>query len=296
MASFIMAGPLQAFAFVVLFALTGLFMPFIGLLSNAAIGLITLRRSAGNSLKIAAAAGLCVGILILLVRQQAITALGSTLVQWGAVIALAVLLQQSASWHRVLSTLLGLSVAIILVFHASVSDAGAFWKEMFMPMVEMPLVKEQFPDIDFEKAIDIVARQATGFIVAGLNFGLIISLMIARHWQAMLYNPGGFRDEFRELSISRPFGLAMVVLITLGLFSDIPLVIDIIIAGMMIFLFQGIALVHGIHNILGLHTGWLIGFYVTLLLMPAQLGILLSAFGIIDSIANFRSVVANRKR
>lgn len=296
MASFIMAGPLQAFAFVVLFALTGLFMPFIGLLSNAAIGLITLRRSAGNSLKIAAAAGLCVGILILLVRQQAITALGSTLVQWGAVIALAVLLQQSASWHRVLSTLLGLSVAIILVFHASVSDVGAFWKEMFMPMVEMPLVKEQFPDIDFEKAIDIVARQATGFIVAGLNFGLIISLMIARHWQAMLYNPGGFRDEFRELSISRPFGLAMVVLITLGLFSDIPLVIDIIIAGMMIFLFQGIALVHGIHNILGLHTGWLIGFYVTLLLMPAQLGILLSAFGIIDSIANFRSVVANRKR
>nr|CAA6828731.1 MAG: Unknown protein [uncultured Thiotrichaceae bacterium] len=295
MAAFIMASPLQAFAFVVLFALTGLFMPLIGLLSNAAIGLIALRRGAGNSLKIAAAAGLCVGILILLIKQQAIAALGSTLVQWGAVIALAVLLQQSTSWHRVLSALFVLSVAIIIVFHASVNDAGEFWKEMLQPMVEMPMLKEQFPGIDLQNAVDSIARFTTGFLVAALNLGLIVSLMIARHWQAMLYNPGGFREEFRELSIDKSFGLAMIVLITIGLFSDIPLVIDIIIAGMMIFLFQGVALIHGVHNTLKLHIGWLIGFYVTLLLMPAQLGILLSAFGIIDSIANFRGAIANRK-
>jgi len=295
MATFIMAGPLQAFAFVVLFALTGLFMPLIGLLSNAAIGLIALRRGAGNSLKIAAAAGLCVGILTLLIKQQAIAALGSTLLQWGAVIALAVLLQQSTSWHRVLSALFGLSVAIIIVFHASVSDVGEFWKGMLQPMVEMPVIKEQFAGIDLENAINTIARFTTGFLVAALNLGLIVSLMIARHWQAMLYNPGGFREEFRELSIGKPFGLTMVVLITLGLFSDIPVLIDIIIAGMMIFLFQGVALIHGVHNILKLHIGWLIGFYVTLLLMPAQLGILLSAFGIIDSIANFRGVIASKK-
>ncbi len=297
MATFIMAGPLQAFAFVVLFALTGLFIPFIGLLSNAAIGLITLRRGAESGLKIAVAAGLCIGILILLTGKQAvITALGSTSVQWCAVIALAVLLQQSTSWSRILSALFGLSVAIIVVFHASVDDVGGFWKEMLMPMVDIPILKEQFPDIDLETVINTLARFTTGFLVAGLNLTLILSLMIARHWQAMLYNPGGFREEFRRLSISKPFGWAMVVLITLGLFSDTPLIIDIIVAGLMIFLFQGVAMVHGMHSIMGLHTGWLIGFYVALLLLPGQLGILLATFGIIDSIADFRGVLANRKR
>ncbi|MEZ5536955.1 MAG: DUF2232 domain-containing protein [Thiolinea sp.] len=294
MAAFVMAGPLQAIAFVVLFALIGLFLPFIGLLSNAALGLVTLRLGSGRGMQIAAAAALGIGVLILLIQQQAIAALGSTLLQWAAVIALAVMLQQTASWSRVLTTVLGISAIFIMIFHISVADTGEFWKEIIRPMTEMPVVKEQFPGIDLEKAVDAAAEFMTGVLVALLSLAIIISLMIARHWQAMLYNPGGFRDEFRELRISKPVGLAMIVLITLGLFTNIPLIIDIIVAGMTVFLFQGLALIHGTHHRLKLHTGWLIGFYIVLLLMPVQLGILLAAFGIIDSVANFRSYLADK--
>lgn len=294
MAAFIMAGPLQAFAFVVLFALAGLFLPLIGLLSNAALGLVVLRLGVNRSLQIAGAAALGIGLAIMLIQQQAIAALGSTLLQWIAVIALAVLLQQTASWHRVLATLLGLSVVAVLIFHISVADTGEFWKGIIQPMVEMPVIKEQFPGVDLEMAIDAAAEFMTGVLVALLNLGIIISLMIARHWQAMLYNPGGFRDEFRELHIDKPIGLAMIVLITIGLLISSQPVIDIIVAGMAIFLFQGLSLVHGMHHRLQLHIGWLIGFYIVLLLMPVQLGILLAAFGIIDSVANFRGYLSDR--
>jgi hypothetical protein len=294
MAAFIMAGPLQAFAFVVLFALAGLFLPLIGLLSNAALGLVTLRLGVGRGLQIAAGAALGIGLVILLIQQQAIAALGSMLLQWAAVMALAVLLQQTASWHRVLTTVLGISVAIVLIFHASVDDTGEFWKGIIQPMTEMAVVKEQFPGVDLDKAVDAAAEFMTGVLVALLNLGIIVSLMIARHWQALLYNPGGFRDEFRELRINRPVGLAMIVVITIGLFTSIPPVIDIIVAGMAIFLFQGLSLIHGTHHRLKLHTGWLIGFYIVLLLMPVQLGILLAAFGIIDSVANFRGYLSDK--
>ncbi|PIE02183.1 MAG: hypothetical protein CSA79_00110 [Thiothrix nivea] len=294
MAAFIMAGPLQAFAFVVLFALAGLFLPLIGLLSNAALGLVTLRLGANQGLKIAAGATLGIGILILLIPQQAIAALGSTLLQWTAVIALAMLLQQTLSWQRVLTTVLGVSAGIILLFHALIGDVGEFWRAFILPMVEMPVIKEQFPDINLDKAVAVAAEFMTGVLAALLNLGIIISLMIARHWQALLYNPGGFRDEFRELHISRPVGLVMLLLVTVGLLTSMPAVIDIIVAGMTVFLFQGLSLIHSTHQRLKLHIGWLIGFYVILLLMPVQLGILLAAFGIIDSVANFRSLMPDK--
>src|SRR5690606_38868442 len=44
----------------------------------------------------------------------------------------------------------------------------------------------------------------------------LVGLMIGRSWQAGLYNPGGFRDEFHRL---RPSPLAAGGLLVLTLFS-----------------------------------------------------------------------------
>ena len=53
MAKFIMAGPLQAISFVLLFAVLSLVLPMLSLLSNAAIGLVSLRLGWQRGLSIA---------------------------------------------------------------------------------------------------------------------------------------------------------------------------------------------------------------------------------------------------
>ena len=94
----------------------------------------------------------------------------------------------------------------------------------------------------------------------------------------------------------RPIGLIMIMmaLVTAALLTGFPLLVDIAFAGLAVFFFQGIALINGIHHQREMHRGWLIGFYVLLALMPIRFGLLLATFGIIDSVADFRSRLTPR--
>lgn len=292
MAAFIMAGPLQALCFVALFALLGLFLPIIGLLSSAAISLITLRLGWQQGLRTALPASLVLIVLSFLLLNDPLPALLPTLGQWLLALLLASVLQHSSSWRQALSVVFAITVAGILLFYLVVSDVEAFWKALMQPLAELSIMQQQFPDLDLSKAIDSAAKLATGMAAALFSLGLTLSLMIGRHWQAVLYNPGGFGQEIRELRLSRAMGLSMIVLITAALLTGTPLLIDMVFAGLAVFLFQGIALTHGIHQQRQMHHGWLIGFYVLLALMPMRFGLLLATFGIIDSIADFRRYLA----
>ncbi len=43
------------------------------------------------------------------------------------------------------------------------------------------------------------AAQIAGMLGAGTAIGSVLCLLLARYWQAALYNPGGFGQEFRAL-------------------------------------------------------------------------------------------------
>lgn len=116
----------------------------------------------------------------------------------------------------------------------------------------------------------------------------IACLALARSWQAGLYNPGGFREEFhalrlapKELAILVVLGVAGMVLgaQALAMLSWIPLLI------------AGIALVHGFIGIKGMNGLWLVAFYVLLITTwPTILIVLL--LGLIDTFANVRARLA----
>ena len=298
MASFIMASPLQALCFVVLFSVLGLFLPIIGLLSSAAIGLVTLRLGWKNGLQTALPASLILIVMAFLLQNNPLVSLLPALMQWLLVLFLASMLQVTSSWRQVLTTIMSMAIAGTLLFHLVVSDVGAFWKTLMQPLAELEIMQQQLQlsGINMEQVIDTAAGLATGLAAALLSLGLIIALMMARHWQALLYNPDGFRQELRELRLPRPAGLMMITLITLGLLTGFPLIIDVILAGMTVFLFQGIGLVNNLHHQRNMHRGWMIGFYVFLALMPIRFGLLLATFGIIDSVADFRTHLAKKNR
>jgi len=302
MANFIMAGALQAVGFILLFSVLSLFLPLMGLLSNAAVGLITLRMGWRRGLLIALISSAVLGGLTLLMQVNPLVGFGFSMLIWLAVILLATLLGSTVSWSKTLTVLLAVSVGAVLLFHMNVSDPVAFWQNqpLWMQFVEVvknvQMMPEEMSSSEQQKLLDNAASILSGSIAGTVSVLLILSLLIARHWQAMLYNPGGFGAEWRELQLGKPAALLMIAVITLALFSQQMTAINMVFAGLTVFLFQGIALVHGVVALLQQHKAWLIGMYIMLFLMPAHGGILLAAFGIIDSLAGFRSQIKARKR
>lgn len=114
----------------------------------------------------------------------------------------------------------------------------------------------------------------------------LISLFTARWWQAKLYNPGGFQQEFYQLRLSRANILVLVA--GLVLFSSIEgyhqwawlFAIPIIIVG--------IALVHALVALKQLSRHWLFGFYVIFITFAPVVPLLMMAV-IADSALDFRS-------
>ncbi len=128
--------------------------------------------------------------------------------------------------------------------------------------------------------------QLAGMLGAVSAVSSVMCLLLARYWQAALYNPGGFGEEFRVLYLT-PTATAALVLPALGVFalgSEYQTWAMIL---MVPLTFAGLALVHARAKRRGQGTGWLTGFYLAwLILDPVKLVVVGAA--IADSWIGFR--------
>jgi len=133
--------------------------------------------------------------------------------------------------------------------------------------------------------------KADRIFVAGMFGGLhgmmtTLSLLMARHWQAQLYNPGGFGTEFRALRFAPVQTLlllgAMAVCWFAGAGDQITNVTTWAAFASLPLLVAGIALIHGIAAIKNWNKGWLIAFHI-LWIVSDQIKVLLVLFAVVDS-------------
>ena len=256
-AEFIMRGRMQA-TLVVAGCAT---LPLLYWLGAAAGCLVLLRRGLKDALGV-----LALGLLPALIwwfysddPRALLVLLGS----W----SLALVLRASESWNRVLLV----SIAMGVVFSVVLGT-------VFAPQIEMlaqALIKVMpslLGDVYQKLSVDeqahfasLIAPVLTGLIAALLQIVSVLSLVIGRYWQALLYNPGGFGREFRAIRF--PLGLAILLLAGMLLgpnfgpqmamltpLCSVPLV------------FAALALIHGLVAQKRLARFWLVGLYVTLLL------------------------------
>lgn len=119
-------------------------------------------------------------------------------------------------------------------------------------------------------------------------YGLAIVIMcLARSWQAKLFNPGGWQEEFHKIRVQPHIYLVLLILLLVS--SSLKLNTDVIEFNLMIGLFFcGIALVHGLIAKKKMNIQWLIGFYIaTIFLFPISV-LLIVLLTIIDSFIDFR--------
>lgn len=193
-----------------------------------------------------------------------------------------------------------MSWQITLVSGALVSLILGWLSPYIMPdLIEvlMDLADEFFKELAKQSDQEYSGQMQDGFqslMIAGFAssfYGIAIgSVCMARSWQSKLFNPGGWQEEFYNIRIQPRLLLLVLVLIVitpaLGLNTAV-----VVFTAIILLIFSGIALVHGLIAKRKMTSQWLIGFYVSIFLLFPTVLMLVAAVAVIDSVIDFRSRV-----
>ncbi|TNE78251.1 MAG: hypothetical protein EP334_05245 [Gammaproteobacteria bacterium] len=282
LAEFIMRGRLQA----ALVALVGSLVP---MLSPAAVSLVTLSRGVKEGLLV-----MLWGLLPLLMAfyGSAINPMITLATMAGLVVVVASseALRLTVSWSSTLTVVLLLSalsvVALNLLFGSSVAELELTVANMFSQLQQQAGTTEAAFKPGRTFLLGVI-----GYVVA---LTTVISLILGRWWQAQLYNPGGFREEFHRLRFDRRIGVALLAGVAICYLSPDEYASWAGLVGLPLLL-GGVALVHHMVAFYQIGAHWLAIFYVGLL-MIGPLSLVLVGLGFLDSILNIRSRLAKGEK
>ncbi len=275
LAQFVMRGPLQASAV----AAVTTAVPLLFWIGAAVVGLVILRLGISQ--------GLNIGLWALLPALgwswfgQDPTALAVLL----QVMLMASVLRTTLSWERALlgGSFLAIVTGLMLpVIYPGLLDdlvqAGVSFYEQYNADVARTLGED----------LEQVIRDTMNASMAGTYFATGIGMtMLARSWQAGLYNPGGFRTEFHALKLSPAVAVVCAVTMVIGPMLGLNTMLLVWVAGTPLFL-ASLALTHGIVGRKKLSGQWLVLFYIALVLLGPSLMILLVVLAFVDSWLDIR--------
>jgi len=278
LAEFIMRGRMQATLVVVVSAA----LPLLFWLSAAAGSLVLLRRGMSDAL------GILVWALLPAVAWWYFGEPRTLLVLLGA-LGLALLLRAGLSWSRVLlcSVALGLVYGLVLgaVFREPIAAMAGELNKLLPQMLDG--VHQQMSVDERARLESLIAPVLTGLLAALLQIVSLLSLILGRYWQAVLYNPGGFGCEFRALRL--PPSLAGLLLVGMLLGPNLgPQMAMLTPLCSVPLAFAAIALLHGLVAQGRLAKFWLVGLYITLLVFMQLTYPLLVVLAMVDSLFDFR--------
>lgn len=281
---------MQAILVVVVSALLSLILPPLSYLSGAAVALVTLRVGKQQGLLLVLWAVLVVAVAGLLLFNNPMAALAFAFALWLPVWAMAASLRRTARPARsiVLAAVYGLMA--VVAFHLSVVDTTQWWFGLLRDALSATL--DQLAEAERAQMLlnlEGIAGLMTGVSGAALSASLIGSLVLGRWWQAVLYNPGGFGDEFRRISLGRGVALAALLLAVAALLlPSQTLLRDLMMVALVPLALQGLAVVHALVKLRGAAGAWLVALYVLAFIATGHMALLLALIGTVDNWLDFR--------
>ena len=297
-ASFAMRGRVPATAAAGLFGALALVLPAVGILSAAVVALVTLRQGAQEGLLVGAGAAAMTGLIAYLLFASPLPVLGLVFLSWLPIWLLALVLRFGRSLSLAVQAALGIGLIAILVVYAQEGDPQALWTQLLEP-VRTTLVESHGVEEEASRQVmQQIAGWMTGAFAAGLFLQLAVTLFVARWWQGVLYNPGGFRQEFQQLRAHPVLGYAALPLIVLsvaGQDEGWDWVRDLLLLLVPLFMLQGLAVLHNLAARTGIHKVWLLLLYLLLVFAMPHAALVVSGVGLADTWVNIRARFPNAK-
>ena len=271
-----MRGRWQALAVAVLGAGSLLF----GWISAAAVALVTLRQGVASG-----------GWLVFWALLPAVVVSwlsgdpGSVLLLLG-VFVLAVVLRATVS----LALAVAASALVGLISGGGLLLIGADFLAQLVD-VFAALLEQLQSNVATEESMALVLSapstvQVAGILAAGNAVTAVLSLLLARYWQALLYNPGGFREEFHALRLP-PLWTTGLGLLALAVWAQEPWVSGWALVVSVPLMFCGFSLVHAYVAASGRGASSLVIFYLLWLFVDPVKGLLLGCV-VADAWIDFR--------
>lgn len=280
LAEFIMRGRMQA----IIVMVVAMALPMMFWLGAAAASLVLLRRGLNDALSVIVWALLPAVVWAFYDDPRPILALLGAL-------AIAHILRVTGSWAKALLASLLLGVFFAWMLGAAFAQPLAALAEELNTMAPKMLagLYEQLSAEDKLQLQGLIIPVLTGLMASVLQLLCILSVVLARYWQAALYNPGGFGQEFRALRLPAvimfPLVFGMLFAPSLGIqaavltpLCSVPL------------MFAGLAVVHGLVAKYRSGNFWLIGLYIGIVLFTQLIYPFLVVLAIVDSVFDFRGL------
>ena len=260
-------------------ALLSLMMPPVSVVSSAAVALVTLRRGASEGLTILVCSSVVAGLLGFLIIGNYQFALLYALVLWLPVWLISIVLREGQHLSLAVEIAILIGIFGVIGFYLYAPEPAAIWKAVLSQMVPADA-----PVADIQRTIDVLAHYMTGVVAAGSVFGLLFGLFLGRWWQANLYNPGGFKQEFLALDTKPRLSIGSIVVVAIALTS--PGVISEIAWNVSILLFvlytvTGTSVLHTVFSKMKLGRYMVPMLYITLFLIPHAM-LLVALVGLSD--------------
>lgn len=280
---FIMKGRKQA----LLMALLFVFIPFFGWVTSAIIALVTLRIGILEGLNLVFWTALPAVAMAWTGEPSGLlfNVLAGTLLTW----LLAAVLRYTVSWRTVLLMAAAIGVMAVSVAHITAPDLQAWWltklEAALTQASKAGMLEVTVPEA--AAALKPVTAYITGLLAATFLLVALTNVVIGRWWQAILYNPGGLKNELYQLRLSKVNILAIAAL-TMLLLVNHALILDSLPVLILPLTLVGLSVVHVSlanmrHSIL-----WLSVFYVFFVLMFRQVAICLALVAVLDSFIDVR--------
>lgn len=294
LATYVMRGRSQAILLTTAFAVLSLvpLLAPLSYISGGIIALATLRNGAKEGLVVLLVAGAVMAGLSQLVLGHMILAAAYLLAVWLPIWVLAQVLRATVSMSLTLSAAAVMGALLVLVIHTVLDDPVTWWRmildRFFTEAMSQAALPEGVTSVD--EVLDATAKMMTGLIGSAFVVSLIFSLVLGRWWQAMLYNPGGFKQEFLALRLDKTSSIIVVAIMVAayvaGGAGSIPA--DLAAVVVTIASIPGLALMHdwvanGAGNVI-----FLVILYVMLLIAMPQMTAALALGAIVDSWADLR--------
>lgn len=255
-------------------------LPFVHWIGVVIVALIVMRRGVNEGLLAFA----CTGVpLLVWYLANPLSASGvadpTAIMSLIGTAALALVLRTSMSWEVTLGAAVLAGTVFGLGFEYFAGDLLGELVKLFMKL----------PKMVSQGVTSSEARQLlVGYVAMGQAYGMIGQLVLARWWQSLLYNPGGFQKEFHALRLPKALGMGLLILMLAAMLTRQVVYLRWLPLLTLPMFVCAIGFVHWYVKYKKMDVGWLVGFYILLVLMSEWLYPLMGSLALVDSWVDLR--------
>lgn len=287
---FTLRSQLHAGLLALVFSLAPIFgIPLVAWVAIMIIGLVTLRHGAGQGFIVLVWSAVPSLVMVFLSTDMYFFSqvLCGGLIVW----FLALLLRAHYPWSVLLEIAAWLAIVVVLVAHLAFGgEIYAWWAAKLHALIaqyNQAIVDEDVELMIPKQALFYVTHIATGFLTAMVCLNAVFNLLVARWWQALIFNPGGLSREFLTIRLSYRLVIGLIIAAVLAALR-VEWAFDLLPIFLGAFFIAGFSLMNA--WLMRFKRGWiwLLLFYILLLLRFMIIGAAVMVMAIVDSIVDIR--------